>query len=427
MSKYPTGVECHGGRLRIVFMYQGKRMRENIGALDTAKNRNMASELRSSVLYAIKTGSFNYAAQFPDSSNLRKLGINEERITLDGLSKKWLSLKKLEITENAMMRYQSYIKICNEMLGENRLISSLTHEDILVLRRELLTGYQICGAHQINRSSKKGRTVRTVNVYLACFSGMLSFAEKSGYISRTPFSGITPLKKSRNDPDPLSRDEYHRLLSFCPSEQIANLWKLAINTGMRHGEICALAWEDIDLSNWTITVSRNIAIKGHFTPPKTESGNRVISLTAPVIEALKNQMAYTRMGKQHKISVHMREFGRTRTDDCTFVFVPRLTARNGKGGDWYAPGSFGTTWNEILKRAGLRHRRAYESRHTFACWALSAGVNPNFIAAQMGHASAQMVYSVYGKWMSDNDADQLSIMNRNFAETAPHMPQASNQ
>lgn len=53
--------------------------------------------------------------------------------------------------------------------------------------------------------------------------------------------------------------------------------------------------------------------------------------------------------------------------------------------------------------------------------------NPRFIAAQMGHASAQMIYSVYGKWMSDNDADQLSIMNRNFTEIAPHMPQVINQ
>ncbi|ELY4638945.1 site-specific integrase, partial [Cronobacter sakazakii] len=194
-----------------------------------------------------------------------------------------------------------------------------------------------------------------------------------------------------------------------------------------HGEICALAWEDIDMVNWTITVSRNMAIKDHFTPPKTDSGNRVINLTLPAIEALKSQMAYTRMGKQHHIEVNLREFGRTRMDLCTFVFVPRLTARNGKGGDWYAPGSFGATWNEILKRAKIKHRKAYESRHTYACWALSAGANPNFIASQMGHNSAQMVYSVYGKWMNDNNVDQMSILNANFGGNAPQMPQAVNQ
>ncbi len=138
-------------------------------------------------------------------------------------------------------------------------------------------------------------------------------------------------------------------------------------------------------------------------------------------------MAYTRMGQSHKMTVHLREFDRTRTDDCTFVLVPKFTARNGIGGDWYAPGSFGATWNLMLKRAGIPHRKAYESRHIFACRALSAGVNLNFIAAQMGHASAQRVYNVYGKWMNDNNEDQMSILNENFSDDAPYMPPAKNQ
>lgn len=37
--KYPTGVENHGGKLRIWFVYKGVRVRENLGVPDTAKNR----------------------------------------------------------------------------------------------------------------------------------------------------------------------------------------------------------------------------------------------------------------------------------------------------------------------------------------------------------------------------------------------------
>ncbi|MEK8802996.1 DUF3596 domain-containing protein, partial [Escherichia coli] len=38
--KYPTGVENHGGKLRIWFVYKGVRVRENLGVPDTAKNGN---------------------------------------------------------------------------------------------------------------------------------------------------------------------------------------------------------------------------------------------------------------------------------------------------------------------------------------------------------------------------------------------------
>lgn len=427
MTKYPTGVESHGGNLRLWFIYQGLRVRESLCVPDTPKNRRVAGELRSSICYAVKTGTFNYAAQFPQSPNLRKFGLVSPGVTVGDLAARWLELKRMEITQNAYNRYVSYIKICTDILGVEKTIGGISNEDILMVRKELLTGYQICGKHQVSRSSKQGRTVRTVNVYLSCLGAMFGFAQQNGYIEKSPFDNITPLRKTRPDPDPLTRQEYDRLLATCPSEQIRNLWVIAVNTGMRHGEICALAWEDIDLHDWTINISRNIAIKGHFTPPKTESGNRTIMLTLPAIEALKRQMAYTRMGQQHEINVNLREFGRIRKDLCTFVFVPRLTARNGRGGDWYAPGSFGATWNAILKRAGIRHRRAYESRHTYACWSLGFGVNPNFVANQMGHASAQMVYNVYGKWMIDNNSNQLAILNANFSDNAPSMPHAVNK
>lgn len=43
--KYPTGVENHGGKLRIWFVYKGVRVRENLGVPDTAKNRRVAGDI----------------------------------------------------------------------------------------------------------------------------------------------------------------------------------------------------------------------------------------------------------------------------------------------------------------------------------------------------------------------------------------------
>ena len=256
-------------------------------------------------------------------------------------------------------------------------------------------------------------------------SFMFQFATESGYIKKNPFDGIAFLKKAKAVPDPLTRDEFVRLIDACYNQQIKNFWSLAVYTGMRHGELCGLAWEDIDLKAGTLMVRRNHTLTKEFTLPKTDAGtDRVIHLIQPAIDVLKRQAEMTRLGKQHQVEVKLREYGRTTTHPCTFVFNPQATVTNGIAGHHYAVGSVAQSWESAMRRAGLRYRRAYQSRHTYACWSLTAGANPNFIAAQMGHTNAQMVYQVYGAWMSDNNSDQIAILNQKLSDFAPPMPQA---
>lgn len=421
MSKYPTGVENHGGSLRVWFMYQGERVRESLGVPDTPKNRKIAGELRTSICYAIRTGNFDYSAQFPNSPRAQENNDYKRKTSVSELAYKWLGLKQTVLAKNTHMRYTSYIRMCLRILDEEKPIWALTHEDMMSLRHELLTGYQLIGK-TLERSHKKGRTVRTVNGYMAVMREMLKFAERNGYTNGSPVSDIKPLRKSKSEPDPLTKEEFIRLLEATTHHQIRNLWVLAVSTGMRHGEICALAWEDVDTVNWTVKVNRNLAISDHFSPPKTDSGIRTIQLTRPAIDAMRHQMQFTRMQEQHQVIVHLREYGKQRIDSCTFVFNPNVSGRYPTKSICYIPGSIAASWNNLLRRAGIRHRKAYESRHTFACWALSAGANPSFIASQMGHTNAQMVFNVYGKWMSEQNSDQVAILNSNFDFNVPSMP-----
>ena len=420
MASYPTGVENHGGFLRIWFIYQGKRVRESLGVPDTPKNRKMAGELRTSVCYAIKTGNFDYSKQFPQSPNASKFGGKRQTVTLSVLAEKWMHIKELELTKNAREHYHSYIQTVFDVIGGERYANSLNQEDLLLARKELLHGFQ--RPRGAKHKPLEGRKVTTVNGYIACMKAMFDFGVRNGYMDQNPLDGVFALRKEKPQPDPLTKDEYQRVLDMCPSQQMRNIITFAVNTGMRHGEIYALAWEDIDTVKWTVTITRGEAQAGHFTPPKTNSGIRTIQLTSPAIECLKNQMPLTRMGNQHEIEIHLRDNKEKRTDLCTFVFSPRLTSVNGSKDDYYTSGSLGMAWRKILRRAGVRHRKAYETRHTFACWALSAGANPNFVAHQMGHSSAQMLYTVYGKWMTENNMDQVGILNAEFSRNVPHVP-----
>ncbi|ENU8969336.1 tyrosine-type recombinase/integrase [Salmonella enterica] len=423
MSKesYPTGVENHGGKLRIWFKFKGRRVRENLGVPDTAKNRKVAGELRTSVCFAIRMGSFDYAAQFPDSPNLRMFGLGKKDITVKALSDKWLELKKMEISANAFNRYESVVRNMLPRIGENRPASSVTKEDLLFIRKDLLTGSK---TPQKNRHPLiKGRTVPTVNYYMTTISGMFQFATENGYIETNPFNRIFPLKKARAKPDPLTREEFVRLINACQHQQTKNLWSLAVYTGLRHGEIAALAWEDIDLKAGTMTIRRNYTKMGEFTLPKTDAGtDRVIHLISPAIDVLKSQAEFTRLGKQYLVEVKLREYGRSDHHACTFVFNPQIPRSNSKAGYNYAVGSIGAIWDSAIRRAGVRTRKAYQSRHTYACWSLSSGANPTFIASQMGHSSAHMIYNVYGAWMPESSAEQVAMLNQKLSDYAPSVP-----
>lgn len=58
-------------------------------------------------------------------------------------------------------------------------------------------------------------------------------------------------------------------------------------------------------------------------------------------------------------------------------------------------------WNGILRKAGVRQRVLYPTRHTFAWTLLSTGVNALYVAKQMGHKDTTMV--AYGKWIEQED------------------------
>lgn len=424
MSKvvYPTGVENHGGTLRIWFVYEGKRKRESLGIPDNPKNRKLAGELRAAVNYRIKTGTFNYYEQFPNSKNhSRRPPSNCGKSSITEICDRFMELKRPTISAITYKNFKARLKTVCILLGADKALHEIRHEDVLTLRGELLNGRQFSRHGQ--DSAKQGRTVTTVNSSISHLKEVLTFAVKNGYISSNPADGIYPMKKDKTTPDPLTRDEFLRLIDAASHQQIRNFWSLAVYTGMRHGELCALAWEDIDLNRGTITVSRNLTAQGDFCMPKTISGERTIELIDPAIQVLKSQRAMTQMRKPLRIEVAGREYRKKEAMDVTFVFSSEVTDISGVGRDHYSVMSVNGMWRSLVRRSGVRLRNPYQTRHTYACWSLSAGANPNFIATQMGHSNAQMVYNVYGKWMNDNNSAQVALLNNKLNDFAPPMPQ----
>ena len=73
------------------------------------------------------------------------------------------------------------------------------------------------------------------------------------------------------------------ILAAGENTPLASLWRLALLTGMRRGELLGLKWEDIDLDKRTFAVRRTLSRGKGGTwvlgQPKTTSGRR--SITSP--------------------------------------------------------------------------------------------------------------------------------------------------
>ncbi|EMU1127375.1 TPA: tyrosine-type recombinase/integrase [Citrobacter koseri] len=108
-----------------------------------------------------------------------------------------------------------------------------------------------------------------------------------------------------------------------------------------------------------------------------------------------------------------REHGHTEQQSLRFVFVPGKQSKDGS--TYFSRGSIASSW----KRSGIRRCPPYQSRHTYACWLLSTGANPSFIASQMGHENAKMVYEVYSKWIAGMNADQVAMLNARLPSLLP--------
>src|SRR5262249_31673586 len=152
------------------------------------------------------------------------------------------------------------------------------------------------------------------------------------------------------------------LLTAAEGNRLEALYVLALNTGMRTGEMLALQWPEVDLDGGTLRVRRTLHhAKGgmwHLTPPKTAKWVRELRLTADTMDALR---------AHHARQLAERMAAET-WEDHGFVFTWR------DGEPMRGTNVLQNDFRPLLKRAGLPPIRLHDLRHTAATLLLGAGI-----------------------------------------------------
>ena len=274
----------------------------------------------------------------------------------------------------------------------------------------------------IRNAALETRKVSTVQEYFRTLRSVIDEAVRDGYIAISPFTRVRKLRNVGDETsaaervEPFSRAELARLLAACAHEHHRLMITVAYWTGMRPGEIKALAWEDIDLVAGTISLKYNLNRAGQIKPPKTLSGVRVIELLPEALNAIKRQREITYMQPVIEETIQLLQ-NKRRVEFRRRVFLSRENKPYLNPELMSAP----KAWENILRRAKLAHREPYQLRHSYASTMLMIGAHPAYIAKQMGHKDWGMIRTTYAKWIDNENPNYRDELINKLAGFDPHM------
>ena len=395
------------GKLFFDFRYQGMRCREYTTLADTAENRRKMSAVLKKITAAIERDTFVYRDYFP----LSKLAGHFDQpsgvlagyqpiaasavpapATVDSplfkvFAEQWFS-------ENVIAWRRSYKATIRQIL-DSRLIPEFGEMMVSSIRREQLLAFRA------RLATAKGRkdavlSPRRINAIMLVLCQVLNeAADRFGFV--TPTQRLKPLKCKKADIRPFSLEEVRRIIDNVRPD-FRNYYTVRFYTGLRTGEIDGLKWKYVDFERRLILIRETFTWKEEdYT--KNDASQRDVQMSAPVYAALKDQ--YLATGNRYE-----------------FVFC------NLDGNPLDVNNVAKRVWYPLLRYLNLEPRNPYQSRHTAATLWLAAGENPQWISRQLGHASSEMLFKVYARFVpnltrQDGSAFERLLMQQNPQGAVP--------
>lgn len=256
------------------------------------------------------------------------------------------------------------------------------------------------------QATHKPSTLKTV---LTVFRTILNTAVRWRYIERNPATDVRHDFTTGDDHSRrhITRDQERALFALDMKPWERHLYRMAIDTGMRQGELLALRWSDIDFDRGVLLITRNLTrvtatydADGHktrgslaFTTPKTKAGVRIVPFPESVRTALQGQRAYVD---------ELKATAKT-WNDLDLVFPART-------GNPLDPSGVGKRFRTRREAAGIPEAVFHSFRHTATSRMMMDNVAHPIAMALLGHKhiDTTMLYT------HTNDDDVITAMTAYF-------------
>jgi integrase len=203
-------------------------------------------------------------------------------------------------------------------------------------------------------------------------------------LQRNPADGVRVPARPSMAPARWTADEAAACLAATTDDPLAALWRLGLDSGMRVGEMLALAWADLDVAQSTVSVRRTLTrtaaggwkIGEHA---KNASSRRAIRLATATVAAL----------RARRVPQNERRLAcGPAWVDCGLIF-------DRGNGEWMNPARIRERFAGAVARVGVSPLTPHGMRHTMATLMLEAGVHPKIVQERLGHRSIQMTLDRY--------------------------------
>lgn len=279
------------------------------------------------------------------------------------------NIQKLEVRSTTYLRQEPILR--------NTILPALGH---IQLRKLTPDHVQQLYTQKIKDGWKPG-SIRNIHKIL---HKALKIAVRRRIVPQNVCDLVSLPRQVKHKAQVLNKEQVIQLLKAARGHQLEPLIVLGLGTGMRHGEIGALRWQDIGFEGHILRVERTVSfVSGHgyiIGEPKTENSRRTIVLPHFVLRFLERHQL-----QQQK----MRAEAGPRWRDMDLVFA-------GVTGGFRNPAATGKCFDRLLARAGLPSICVHDLRHSTATL-LAARMNmpANVVQELLGHDDIETTLGLY--------------------------------
>ena len=300
----------------------------------------------------------------------------------------WNEGRKSKLTYKTYKSYKTWID--NHLIPD---IGDIKLKDLTTRKIQELLNDKLEGKNKLAVISVK-------NIYVT-LNAALKQAVKEGLINKNVAAAAEPPKRqTERKLHTWTKKEVKSFLNVAKDHRYYLLFLIALNTGMRQGEILGLKWEDINYKTKRITVNRQLYRSPEglkLKRVKSKAGERVIPINDIMIQQLKKQK-----NKQEKVAEMInQEYNKLSLININSAgnpISPRNTYRNFK---------------KLVKKADVEDIRFHDLRHTFSTLFLQNKGNPKALQRILGHASISTTLDIYSHVtdeMLDSANENISTM-----------------